>query len=96
MMSGKTTDDLVRELAALLCNFEGREYSAPIDSETLMFEHLGLTSIDAVVLGERLEEIYGCKFPFRRFVDQLREREAADLTVGEFAAFLHSEMHVGG
>src|SRR5438046_2921254 len=78
-MSAISREDILRDLAELLSNFEGREYSGPIGPETLFFGELGFMSIDAVVLGEKLEEIYGRKFPFPRFLNELKERNVDDI-----------------
>ena len=91
-MSVKSQADIVAELAGLLSNFEGREYSGYIGPETLMFGELGFTSIEAVILGEELEAMFGRKLAFNRFLAQLKQRNAEDLSVGELAAFLHEEL----
>ena len=55
---------ILDDLAVILGNFHGREYSGRIDADTMFFADLGLASIDAVVLGEMLETKYGRKLPF--------------------------------
>ena len=42
-----TSDAILADLAAILSNFNGREYSGVIDRETLFFGELGMASIDA-------------------------------------------------
>lgn len=88
----RSRETIVRELAQMLRGFEGREYGGEIGPETLFFAELGMNSIDAVVLGEKIEERYGKKFPFRQFLTGLRDRGAADLSVGALADFLLENM----
>lgn len=76
------------DLAALLADFHGRQYSGPIGPETRFFADLGLASIDAVVLGETLEQHYDCKLPFASLLADLGRRAERDLTMGELATFL--------
>lgn len=91
-----TREQVQTELAGLLANFNGHEYSAPITPETLFFADLGLASIDAVLLGETLEQRYGRKFPFGPFLSGLATRGARDISVGELAAFLHEQLEADG
>lgn len=84
----KTQQQVVQDLAGLLANFQNREYSGVIGPQTLFFSDLGFVSIDAIVLGETLEQHYGQSLPFQQFLAQAAERGAEDLSVGELAAFL--------
>lgn len=81
-------DTVLADLAALLANFQGREYSDPIGRETRFFADLGFASIDAVVLGETLEKRYGRKLPFSELLAELGGRQVEDLEVGVLADFL--------
>lgn len=81
-------DALVADLAGLLRDFQGREYSDAIGRPTRFFADLGFASIDAVVLGEALEKRYGRKLPFHQLLAELGQRQAEDFTVGELADFL--------
>jgi acyl carrier protein len=83
---------ILDDLAGLLRDFDGREYSGAIDRDTLFFGDLGLASIDAVVLGERLERRYGRKIPFHQLLGDLGRRGAEDLALGELADFLHAHL----
>ncbi len=88
-------DDLVR----MLRNFPGREYLGEIERRTRFFDDLEMVSIDAVVLGEKLEQRYGFRFPFNELIADLRERQAEDLEVGELADFIHFHINqrlIGG
>ncbi len=84
-MSG---DEILETLARMLSDFQGREYSGPIDRDTLFFADLGLASIDAVVLGEELQAHYGQPIPFGEMMAELGRREDRDLNIGELADFL--------
>ena len=85
-------DRLFAELADVLRNFPGREYSGEIGPETLFFADLGFVSIDAVLLGEMLEERYGRRLPFHELIAELGHRGAGDLEIGEMADFLHRHL----
>jgi acyl carrier protein len=91
-MSTLRTDSpavILDEVAGILSNFHGREYSGPIDRETRFFADLGLASIDAVVLGEALEARFGRKLPFGELMADLGKRSDRDMKLGELADFLH-------
>ena len=84
----KSKSDMIVELGSILSDFQGREYSDSIDSETRFFADLGLASIDAVVLGETLERHFACRLPFQDLLAELGKREDRDLSIGELADFL--------
>ena len=92
-MSERTRERLMDDLADVLRNFHGREYSGAIGPQTYFFADLGLASIDAVVLGETLEERYGQKIPFDLFMADLGRRAVRDIQLGELAAFLHQHLN---
>jgi acyl carrier protein len=94
-MSAPSLQQVLDHLAALLRCFNGREYSGDIGPETLFFADLGMMSIDAVVLGEALEQHYGQRFPFPQFLAQLQQCGAEDLALGELAEFLHRNLQAG-
>ncbi len=87
-MSAPEYEQVLAHLAELLRNFNGREYSGDIGPQTLFFADLGMMSIDAVVLAETLEQQYGRRFPFPRFLAGLSAQGAEDMAVGELAEFL--------
>ncbi len=90
----RTLEDILADLAGILRNFHGREYSGDIGPQTRFFADLGLASIDAVVLGETLEEHYARSLPFHEFMADLGRRKVRDIELGELAGFLHR--HLGG
>lgn len=79
---------IMADLSEMLSDFQGREYSEPITRETQFFNDLGFVSIDAVVLGEELQNRYGQPLPFPKFLSAAAERGAEDIRVGELADFL--------
>jgi acyl carrier protein len=85
----RSFDEVFGEIAGLLRNFEGREYSGEITAHTRFFDDLGCASIDAVVLGEQLEQHFGQKLPFNDLLMDLGNRGATDLEIGELARFVH-------
>jgi acyl carrier protein len=93
MMTPATQSDILADLARVFADFEGREYSGPIVASTRFFADLGLASIDAVVLGETLQERYDRPLPFGELMADLGRREDRDLTLGELAAFLAKSLH---
>ena len=91
-----TTHDeaaLLADVSELLREFHGREYSGPIGPETRFFADLGLASIDAVVLGETLQDHYGRPLPFGDLLADLGRRADRDLTIGELVRFLHKNLN---
>ena len=49
----------------------------PIEPETRFFADLGLASIDAVVLGEAIQQHYGRPLPFGELMADLGRRDRA-------------------
>jgi acyl carrier protein len=88
----RTKDQIMNDVAGILRNFNGREYSGDIGPQTRFFGDLGLASIDAVVLGETLEEHYGRKLPFHLFMADLGRRAVRDIPLSELVDFLHEHL----
>ncbi len=88
-----TTEQIQGDVAGILRHFNGREYSGDIGAETCFFADLGLASIDAVVLGETLEEHYGRKLPFHLFMADLGRRAVRDIKISDLVAFLHQQLN---
>lgn len=91
-MNSLTQEQIMTDLAGMLSNFHGQEYSGEIGPHTLFFGHLGLASIDAVVLGETIEEHYGRKIPFNEFMADLGRRAQRDIELGDLVHFLHRHL----
>ena len=91
-MTGSTRSEILADLARILGDFHGREYSGAIEPETRFFADLGLASIDAVVLGETLQTHYGRPLPFGDLMADLGQRTDRDLKIGELIEFLHRHL----
>ncbi|WP_088256852.1 acyl carrier protein [Fimbriiglobus ruber] len=88
-MSNRTPEQIYHDLAEVMAAaFPNHDISTEMGSETRVFADLGLTSIELVVLGERVEQFYGRRLPFGPFLAGLRARGADDLELGEVVAFL--------
>jgi acyl carrier protein len=87
-MNRPTTEQVLGDLAEILRDFNGREYSEKIGPRTLFFGDLAMVSIDAVVLAERLEERYRRKLPFNTFLAEVGKQGVRDIELGELADFL--------
>jgi acyl carrier protein len=83
-----SSDQVVLHLAEILSNFQDREYGGVIDRSTMFFADLGMSSIDAVILGETLQNKYTRELPFAEFLAELGRNGAQDLSVGELADWL--------
>lgn len=92
----KTAQDILNDLEQILRDFQGREYSGDISGDTSFFGDLGFASIDAVVLGETLQEKYGVTFPFHELLAELSRQGAQDLTLGEMAGYLQQYLETVG
>jgi len=92
-MSTITRDQVLNDLAGILKNFHGREYDGEIGPQTLFFGDLGLASIDAIVLGETIQDHYGRKIPFDHFMADLGQRAVRDIELGELAGFLQRHLN---
>jgi acyl carrier protein len=66
----------------------GVEPLTPIEPETRFFADLGLASIDAVVLGEAIQNRFQRRLPFDQLLAELGKREERDLAIIELIAFL--------
>lgn len=84
---------IMNDLAEILRDFHGREYYGAIDRRTCFFADLGLASIDAVVLGETIEERYGRKVPFNQFIAELGQSAVRDIELGALIRFLHRHLN---
>jgi acyl carrier protein len=93
MSAGRSLGEIQEDVAEILRNFHGREYSGPIGCETRFFADMGLASIDAVVLGESLESHYGRKLPFGDLMAELGQKAERDIKLGELFDFLHKHLN---
>jgi acyl carrier protein len=84
--------DILEDVVAILERGLGVQSSSAIHEETRFFADLGLASIDAVVLSERLQEHYGRPLPFNKLIAEMGRRTERDLSIGELVAFLASNL----
>lgn len=85
----RSSEQVRRDLATVLATtFPDRDLPADPGPDTRLLADLGLTSIELVVLGERLEQYYGKRLPFGPFLAALRAKGADDLELGELVRFV--------
>ena len=65
------------------------EYDGVVGPDTYFIADLGLESLEIVVIGTMLQELYG-RLPFAEYLEELGQRpvEERDVTVTELAAFV--------
>jgi acyl carrier protein len=91
-MTSPTRERILHDLCALLRDFNGKEYSGNIGSQTMLFADLGLVSIDAVILAETLEQFYKRQFSFTQFLAEIGREGIRDIELGRLVAFLDDQM----
>ena len=69
--------ELLAELQSVFRDVAGGRSDDPIDRETRFFADLGLASIDAVVLGEAIQQHFERPIPFSELMADLGRRGAA-------------------
>jgi len=84
--------EILDVVSTVLARDLGMQSSSAIDLHTRFFADLGLASIDAVVLGERLQEHYGRPLPFNELMAEIGRRTDRDLSIGELVAFLAAHL----
>jgi acyl carrier protein len=83
-----TSTQLLGEVLELMTQLAGDwEYEGTITPNTLLFEDLGLESLDLVVLGTAIQERYG-RVPFAEFLSDIGRRTTRDVSVGQLVAFI--------
>lgn len=89
-MTSVSRDHVRDELLTILTNirddWEGS--AAEIADNTGLFGDLGFESIDAIALGNELEDHFNRALPFVTFLTQAREEHWTDITVGRLTEFL--------
>jgi acyl carrier protein len=84
--------EILDVISTVLAGDLGVHASSAIDEHTRFFADLGLASIDAVVLGERLQEHYGRPLPFNALMAEIGLRTERDLSIGELVEFLAANL----
>ncbi|MCS6864887.1 MAG: acyl carrier protein [Gemmataceae bacterium] len=85
------SEPILTMLAEVVRNtFPDRDFPEHVDISTRLLADLGLTSIELVVLGEKLEARCGRRLPWAAFLKSLRDRGASDISLGELVNFLQT------
>jgi acyl carrier protein len=92
VISSPSRITIVDDLIAVLEKDLGVQSSTAINEDTRFFADLGLASIDAVVLSERLQEHYGRPLPFADLMAEMGRKTERDLSIGELVAFLSAHL----
>jgi acyl carrier protein len=92
VISVPSRTEILGDVVTVLERDLGVQSSSPITENTRFFADLGLASIDAVVLSERLQEHYGRSLPFHELMAEMGRKTERDLSLGELVAFLASKL----
>ena len=92
MTNAPSRTEILDVVSTVLERDLGVQSSSAIDEHTRFFADLGLASIDAIVLGERLQEHYGRPLPFNELMAEIGRRTQRDLSIGELVAFLAANL----
>jgi acyl carrier protein len=85
-------NEILGDITSILSTQLGIQSSSAIDLETRFFADLGLASIDAVVLGEAIQNHYNQPLPFNDLMAEIGRRTDRDLSIGEFVAFVSEHL----
>jgi acyl carrier protein len=92
MISARPKAEILDDIASILSSQLGVQSSGSIDLETRFFADLGLASIDAVVLGEAIQNHYNRPLPFNVLMAEIGRRTDRDLSIGELVAFVSEHL----
>jgi acyl carrier protein len=92
MISVTAKAEILGDIASILSTQLGVQSSGSIDLETRFFADLGLASIDAVVLGEAIQNHYNRPLPFNDLMAEIGRRTDRDLSIGELVAFVSEHL----
>ena len=73
---------------------EDWDYDEEITGATWLFSDLGFQSLDAVVLGNTLQERFGRPIPFADLLVAIGQRPVNDVTVDEWVDFTTKSLQV--
>ncbi len=92
----KTRHEVMQEVLSLLAQLASDwEYDGEITEETYLFADLGFQSLDAVVLGNSLQERFGKPIPYADLLAEIGQREVQDVTIGEWVEFTYRHLQDG-
>lgn len=83
---------ILQDAIAILEDRLGVASAAGIDRDARFFADLGLASIDAVVMGEAVQDFYARPLPFNLLMAEIGGRADRDLTIGELVDFIDHHM----
>ncbi len=86
-----TASDVLAEICRMVCEMSNCDRSV-VGEHTRFFADLGLGSIDAIVLGEKLEEHYGRVLGFAEGLAAWAQRGHDDVSLAELAAFVQLQL----
>ena len=72
---------------------EDWDYGEEITGETLLFSDLGFQSLDAVILGNTLQEQFGRPISFADLLADIGQRPVNDVTVDEWVDFTTASLN---
>ena len=85
-----TYDGIMESIVGLLATISADwEYSGTITAETDLLRDLEFESLELVVLGVSIQELYEDRIPFPEFLAELGEREVKEMYVGELVEFVY-------
>jgi len=88
-----TRERIMEDVLGLLRQLAGDwEYTGEIKAETRFFADMGLQSLDVVVLGTAIQELYGRRLPFVELFSQVGQRNLPDIPVNEWVDFIYKHM----
>jgi acyl carrier protein len=88
MFVTRTKQEIMDEVLSLLTQLASDwEFEGEIRAETRLFADLGFQSLDAVVLGNSLQERLGRSIPYGELLTEIGRRPINDVTVGEWVDF---------
>lgn len=88
MITADSDSRMLDEVRSLFRDALGLDPGVQIDRDTRFFADLGLASIDAVVLGEAIQNRFTQQVPFAQLLADLGRRDERDLVIGELIDFL--------
>lgn len=88
-----TKSEIAEIVIALLAQLASDwDYDGAITPQTHLFSDLGFQSLDAVVLGNSLQERLGQPIPYADLLATLGQQQVQDVTVGEWIDFTWSHL----
>ncbi len=88
-----TQQAVSQEVLALMTQLAGDwEYDGEISMDTYLFSELGFQSLDAVILGNTLQERYAKPIPYSELLADIGQRSFNDVTVGEWVNFTYRHL----